>query len=52
MKYKKLSADCSNELFKKVFEACKKDKRTMANFVRVACEKMADKILRRKIKDE
>ncbi|MBI2629951.1 hypothetical protein HYW76_02525 [Candidatus Pacearchaeota archaeon] len=46
----KLSADCEEDLFQKVKEACIIDNRTLANFIRLACLERANKILG--VKDE
>ncbi len=40
----KLSAKCDTKLEKKVRDACEKSKRTLSNFVRLACEEKADEI--------
>ncbi len=45
MNYKKLSADCEEELFSKVQRAAELDKRTLSNFIRLACEKEAEAII-------
>ncbi len=44
-KYNKLSADCEKSLFDEVMEACKIEKRSIANFVRIACCERAKSIL-------
>lgn len=45
MGYKKLTADCKEDLMEKIKRALDIEKRTLANFIRLACEERADKIL-------
>ena len=45
MKYKKLSADCNEELFEKCKQASEMDSRTISNFIRLSCTNQANKIL-------
>ena len=46
MKYKKLCADCNKELMALVVRAVEKEKRTLSNFIRLACEEKANEILK------
>ena len=45
MKYQKLSADCNKDLLNLIKRACESDKRTIANFIRLACSEKARRIL-------
>jgi len=45
MEYKKLVADCHDELMEKIVRAKNFERRTMANFIRISCEERANKIL-------
>lgn len=45
MRYKKLTADCDDTLMEKVVRAVKIERRTLANFIRLACEERANKII-------
>ena len=45
MEYKKLTADCDEVILNKVKKASKFERRTVANFIRLACEERATKIL-------
>ena len=45
MEYKKLTADCNKDLMEKIIRALQIDRRTLANFIRISCEKRANKIL-------
>jgi uncharacterized protein (DUF1778 family) len=45
MSYKKLSADFNEEEFNLVKEASEKEQRSIANFVRLACQERAKEII-------
>lgn len=45
MKYQKLSADCTGDLYDKVKVASEFERRTISNFIRVACEERANEII-------
>lgn len=45
MIYKKLTADCDDKLMEKIVKAVKIERRTLANFIRIACEERANKII-------
>lgn len=45
MEYKKLSADCDIKLLELVKKVAEIEKRTVANFIRMACEEKAERIL-------
>lgn len=45
MEYKKLTADCDDKLMEKIVKAVKIERRTLANFIRIACEERANKII-------
>lgn len=47
MKYKKLAADCEEVLFNEITTAAEAERRSMASFIRVACEERANLILTR-----
>lgn len=47
MRYSKLSADCEKNLFEKIRRACEAERRTLSNFVRLACEKYANEVLQK-----
>lgn len=51
MTYKKLVADCDLKLMEKVVKATQKERRTLANFIRVSCEERANKILNEEEED-
>lgn len=48
MIYKKLTADCDDKLMEMIVRAVKIERRTLANFIRIACEERANKILKEK----
>jgi hypothetical protein len=45
MIYKKLVADCDDKLMEKIVKAIQKERRTLANFIRISCEERADRVL-------
>jgi uncharacterized protein (DUF1778 family) len=44
-KIQKLGADCEHELYLKIIKACQIEKRSLSNFIRLACEEKAENIL-------
>ena len=45
MRYRKLNADCDDELMARVKKSAKIEKRTLANFIRLACTIRCNHIL-------
>lgn len=46
MIYQKLVSNCNNKLMEKVRKASEIEQRTLSNFIRLACDERANKILK------